>query len=147
MSEQENVRIVIGLLEKLNRRDFSVNPDLYTDDYLIEAPGAYQPMDAETYQMYLQPFFTAFPDLHFENLATISDGDRVVVAWRATGTHDGPMGLPSGDILQPTGISAITDGTTLYEFRDGKIASAKTFWDMAGLLMKLGAMKVAQRKP
>ena len=36
-------------------------------------------------------FRGAFPDLHFTIEDVVSDGDRVVVRWIATGTHDGPF--------------------------------------------------------
>ena len=40
---------------------------------------------------------TAFPDLHFTLEDVVSDGDRVVVRWTATGTHEATFGGVAGD--------------------------------------------------
>ena len=41
------------------------------------------------------PFLAAFSDLHVDVEGTVSEGDQVIVRWRARGTHDGDgFGIP-----------------------------------------------------
>jgi len=145
MSEQENIRIARMQFERLNRGDIGFRDEIEHKDIVIEGPGAAGPMDRDQYLAYLQGFLDAFPDLHFDIQETIAQGNYVVINWRATGTHTGPMRAPSGDMVPPTNRKGIVDGSTTYEFRDGKIARNRNFWDMVGLLMQLGLMQEARK--
>lgn len=145
MSEQENVRIAKMMFERLNRRDLDSQPEYVHENFAIEAPGAAGPMTREQYKVYLQGILEAFPDLHFDVLQTIAQGDYVVVIWRTSGTHTGPMRTPNGDVIPATNRKGVVDGSTLYEFRGDKIARSRVFWDMAGLLMQLGVMPQASK--
>jgi len=145
MSEQENIRIARMQFERLNRGDIGFRDEYEHKDIVIEGPGAAGPMDRDQYLAYLQGFLDAFPDLHFDILETIAQGNFVVINWHATGTHTGPMRAPSGDMVPPTNRKGMVDGSTTYEFRDGKIARNRNFWDMVGLLMQLGLMQQARK--
>jgi steroid delta-isomerase-like uncharacterized protein len=77
-------------------------------------------------------FRTAFPDLHFELEDVVSDGDRVVVRWTATGTHVGEF---AG--LAATGRSARWTGIDLVRLEDGRIVELWAAADGAGLFEQL----------
>ncbi len=79
--------------------------------------------------------FLAFPDVHFELVSQIRDGDRVVIEWRAEGTHAGRfMGIPA------TRRQVILEGITLLTLRDGRIARLRRVWDIAGVIRQLGLL-------
>ena len=85
------------LIDALNRRDFQswisqVSPDLRCD--YPGAPG----LDAPAARAYCESYLRAFSDLHFEVSSQIEDGDTQVAVWEATGTHDGPLPTPTGDL-------------------------------------------------
>jgi predicted ester cyclase len=90
--------------------------------------------------MYNQSFLTAFPGSKFEVLHTISQGDYVVVNWRASGAHTGPLQLPSGSTIQPTGKTATVLGSTTFQIENGKITRSLNFWDLASFLGQLGLL-------
>jgi steroid delta-isomerase-like uncharacterized protein len=140
MSEQENTMIVRKFFEATNDHDLNRNRELFADDYRSEAPGSPGPRTLEEGNAYVQGFFTAFPDLHFEVVRTIAQGDFVTANWRATGTHNGPLTTPSGNSIPPTGKKATTPGSTTYQFKDGKAVYAWIHWDMVTLLAQLGLM-------
>ena len=50
----------------------------------------------------------------------VAEGDTVVYVWNATGTHDGPLALPSGAV-PPTGKRGVVPGTLIATVKDGKI--------------------------
>jgi steroid delta-isomerase-like uncharacterized protein len=79
-----------------------------------------------------EPFLAAFPDLHIQIEAILSQEDDVVVRWLATGTHAGPgLGLPAaGRPIRFRGITWIrTSG--------GKLLEGFDCWDVGGLMVML----------
>jgi steroid delta-isomerase-like uncharacterized protein len=75
---------------------------------------------------------TAFSDLYFTLEDVVSDGDRVVVRWTATGTHEAEFGgVPaSGRSVRWTGID-------LVRLEDGRIVELWAAADVAGLFEQL----------
>ncbi len=140
MSEQENIRIAEKFFQAINDHDLSQNSDHYAPDYLYEAPGVPGQFNQEQSQAYTQGFLDAFPDLHFEIKHKIAQGDYVVINWRATGIHTGPLTTPTGNQLPPTGKKAVVPGSTTYEFKGGKAVRSWVHWDMVTLLAQLGLM-------
>ena len=67
---------------------------------------------------------TAFPDLQFVVNDLISDGDRVVLRWTATGTHEGPLAD-----LAPTGRRVTWMGCDWFRLRSGQLIEAFVFTD------------------
>jgi predicted ester cyclase len=69
----------------------------------------------------------AFPDLKLTVEDTIESGDRVVVRWRAQGTHTGKVGK-----IKPTGNKVDFTGITIYRFAGGRIVES---WGQADVGM------------
>jgi len=64
---------------------------------------------------------------------TISEGDKMVVAWTITGTHKGEfLGVP------PTNRKVTFSGITINQIADGKILETTVIWDGLGLLKQFG---------
>ena len=76
-----------------------------------------------------------FPDLHFDIVETIADGDRVAIAWMMRGTQTGPLGD------RPASGRAINvHGMTIYYFLDGRITGHRQIVDRIGVARQLGLM-------
>ncbi|HTP67525.1 MAG TPA: ester cyclase [Dongiaceae bacterium] len=85
------------------------------------------------YRRQVERFLDAFPDLKFVVEDTISEKDKLVVIWTATGTHRGTfMGIA------PTNKKASVSGITVHQIADGKILESTAVWDAIGLLQELG---------
>jgi steroid delta-isomerase-like uncharacterized protein len=75
----------------------------------------------------------AFPDLHFEIVDLIAEGDKVLTRWVLTGTHQGEyLGVPA------TGKSIRVAGMSLDRIEDGLVAEGFDGWDALGLRQQLG---------
>jgi len=85
------------------------------------------------YRRQVERFVVAFPDLKFTVDDTISEKDKLVVAWTATGTHRG-----SFFGIQPTNRKVSVSGITIHQIADGKILESTAAWDAIGLLQELG---------
>jgi predicted ester cyclase len=106
-SEQEaKVGIVTRLFEEVwNKGKRDLIPEIFTD------PAAVNRGMEKVFQMRI-----AFPDLRFEVERYESEGDFVIVYFKAHGTHEGElMGKP------PTGKKIVFDGSNIYRVRGGKI--------------------------
>jgi steroid delta-isomerase-like uncharacterized protein len=76
-----------------------------------------------------RPTLAAFPDLHVHIEETIAEKDKVLVRWRAEGTHKGDsLGFPGTD------RRVSFRGMTLVRFHDGKMVEAFDSWNQTGLI-------------
>ena len=85
---------------------------------------------------YFAELFAAFPDLRYEVVDMIVDGDRVAVRWRARGTFSGrPF-----DGIAPTGARAEIEGIDLGRIEDGLLVENYATWDDAAVARQLGLL-------
>jgi steroid delta-isomerase-like uncharacterized protein len=86
----------------------------------------------DSYRQGCLAYQMAFPDLHHTTDAILAEGDKVVVRWTGTGTHQGELiGIPaSGKPVKFTGI-------TIYRIADGKIAESWWAYDAFGLVQQI----------
>jgi steroid delta-isomerase-like uncharacterized protein len=76
---------------------------------------------------------SAFPDLHFEVVDLVAEGEKVLTRWVLTGTHRGEfLGIPA------TGRTIRVAGMSLDRIEDGQIAEGFDGWDALGLRQQLG---------
>ena len=77
----------------------------------------------------------AFPDLRFEILDMIGEGDQVLTRWVMTGTHLGVyLGAP------PTGRQIRVEGMSLDRFNDGVVVAGFDGWDALGFRRQLSLL-------
>ena len=140
MSEQENIKVATAFFEAWNAGDLAPATRYESETFQSEAPGIPGSMDSAHNLAYNQNFLTAFRGSKFAVLLTVAQGDYVVIHWKATGVHNGPLTSPSGASIPPTGKPATLVGSTTSQIRNGKIVHSWTFWDMTSLLGQLGLM-------
>jgi len=86
----------------------------------------------EGVERFVSRFLTSFPDLQHQVEEMITDGDRVVVRFTATGTHTGAW-----MDLAPTGRSIHYTGVTWARIAGDRIVEHQTWWDKAGLIEQI----------
>jgi steroid delta-isomerase-like uncharacterized protein len=82
----------------------------------------------------------AFPDAQGTVDAEFACGDRAVmeVTWR--GTHDGPLGLPTGGAIPPSGRKIEVPAAQVCRIEDGRLAEVNHYFDMLSLLEQIGTI-------
>lgn len=66
------------------------------EDVVDHSPSTGQGEGREGIRQAIRRYHSAFPDLKFVHDDVLVDGDRVVVRWHATGTHEGDgLGVPA----------------------------------------------------
>ncbi|RME85979.1 MAG: ester cyclase [Caldilineae bacterium] len=123
------------LEEAANQRNLDLLDELLAADYVLHDPSNPMVQDRETYKQFLGGHFTAFPDAKWTIDDLVAEGDRVVVRWTLSGTHEGPlMGIP------PTNKSFAMSGISIYRLADGKIAEEWAVADVMGFMQQLGLL-------
>ena len=137
MATQDNVHIVRESFAAWNAHDaeaFLKRLDTKTiwDSDAFPAPFIGHDGARQFFKLYV----AAFPDLHLDIEQMLAAGDtHVLVRWRSTGTHLGPLAQ-----ISATGRKASVHGCTVMELRNSKIAHAWVYFDNAHLLRQLGVL-------
>lgn len=140
MNMQSNqVEIGKALLEGITAHDLSQWEALLADDYTGSYPSMRSGINRQLARGYNEVFLVAFPDLHFEIQRTVVNEEVVVYQWLGSGTHDGPLTLPTGTI-PATGKYAAIPGVLITTVKEGKIMREETYWNQVELLAQLGIM-------
>ena len=138
MTLEENKVIALSIIEALNARDLSLWSQHLAEDYIAEHPGVSVPLDKTKSTGYQQRFVTALPDIHFEVLHVVAEGDHVLIHWTGSGTHAERLATVTGETIPPTRRRVRVSGALLTEVRDGKILRQWGYWDQLSLLAQLG---------
>ena len=99
-----------------------------------EVPPEYPP-GLDGWKQYFTDFRNAFPDLRFQIMDTIAEGDTVVCRCLMKGTHRGAfMGIPA------TGKRINITGVDIARFREGKAVEHWAYYDELGMMQQLGVI-------
>ena len=122
----------------LNARDFDAYDTFFADDVLIEAPGV-TAHGLEAMREFDRGWMTAFPDARITIERQAADAAVVLSENRITGTHDGILRGPGGEI-PPTGRTLDERYAVVLEAEGGKFTTFRIHYDGLTLLTRLGLM-------
>jgi ketosteroid isomerase-like protein len=123
--------------ETFNAHDIEGFASVLADDVVFAAPGGLRGEGKAACAEFFGSWFAAFPDAHVEvrNIHTL--GDVVVEEGTFTGTHEGVLQSPGGEI-PPTGQPVSVDYIQVLRFRNGKHVSFNLMFDRLLMLEQLG---------
>jgi steroid delta-isomerase-like uncharacterized protein len=124
-------------VELYNAGDLDGVMDLYAHDAVQIMPdGTFEGRDVIGERLAKE--LTAFPDLHHRVISFVEQDDAFADEWVFVGTHNGPLLLPDGTELPPTGKQIEVRGMELVELRDGKIVVDNLYYDFMAAVSQLG---------
>jgi predicted ester cyclase len=82
----------------------------------------------------------AFGDLDWGVASFVDDGDSFADEWWFVGTHTGPLTMPDGTELPPTGKRVELHGMEVVKVRDGKIIVDNLYYDNLSIAAQLGLL-------
>ena len=123
--------------QTFNAHDIDGFTSVLADDVRYQAPGGIGGQGKVACAQFFAGWFSAFPDAHVEVHALHVTGDVAVELGTFTGTHDGVLQSPAGDI-PPTGRPVAVGYTQVLHFRDGQHVSFDLLYDRLLLLEQLG---------
>lgn len=134
-NQAENVATALELLDAMwNQGELSAADHLVDANHVDHSPNGSEVGRAHFVEE-VESYRAAFPDMLMTVEEHLSEGNRVVLRWSATGTHLGPLqGLPA------TGRTARVSGIYIHTVDDGRVTDTWAMFDEVGLLRQLGIL-------
>lgn len=134
MSVVENKAIARRFLEEvINKGNQAVADELVASNFVDHNPLPGHAPTREGFKQSFVIFRAAFPDLKYTIEDMIAEGDKLVIRWKATGTHKGGLfGIP------PTGKKITVTGMDIFRITGGKLVELWLNWDQLGMMQQLG---------
>ncbi len=130
-------RVVEQAINAWNDRDAEGFVALASPDVQIVASGGVDLRGLEGMRQYYWLWRTACPDNALTYHSIVGDGDRAMGEATFTGTHDGPLHHPAGDV-PATGRRLNADFVAAYRTAGGKVKSIRVYFDTLDLMTQLG---------
>ncbi len=140
MSALRNLKTVQMHLEAVNTRAIDrVAAEINTPDakWVSVPAGVTFSGGAEGYKQFLSVWLTAFPDAKVEVKNVSAGEDFAVAEFIGKGTHQGPLKTAQG-ALPATQKPFALEFCEVYTLKEGRIASCRLYFDVAGMLRQLG---------
>jgi|tagenome__1003787_1003787.scaffolds.fasta_scaffold20989078_8 steroid delta-isomerase-like uncharacterized protein len=130
----ENKTVARRLYEEVwNERKLAVVDKLLSPSHALQEPNASgSQIGPQAYKATVTRFLTGLPDLKFTIQDLISEGDKLVVSWVLSGTHQGEF---YG--IAPTNKKVSVEGITIHQIAKGKILESFASWDRLGMMRQL----------
>jgi len=123
--------------ETFNAHDIDGFAEVLADDVAFRAPGGMQGTGKADCVAFYGGWLSAFPDGRVEVHDLHVLGDVAVEEGTFSGTHDGVLRTPTGEI-PPTGRAVDLDYIQVLRFRDGRHVSFHLMFDRLLMLEQLG---------
>ena len=91
----------------------------------------------DEYRQWFSEMFAAFPDLRFEAIEIVAEGDKAAVRWAIDATFNGSTRFEG---MEPTGARVQLEGVDILTVRDGKIASLEAYMNGMEMARQVGAL-------
>jgi hypothetical protein len=123
--------------DTFNAHDLDGFADVLHDDVVFAAPGGMRGEGKVACTAFFGGWFEAFSDAHVEVHVIHMLGEAVVEEGTFTGTHDGLLRTPAGDV-SPTGRAVSVEYIQVLRFRAGQHISFNLMFDRLQMLQQLG---------
>ena len=126
-------------VELYNAGDLDGVMDLYAEDSVqLMTDGTFEGRSAIHDRLAKE--LAAFSDIVHRYVSYVEQGDAFADEWVFAGTHTGPLVLPDGTELPPTGQRVEVKGMELVRLRDGKIVVDNLYYDNLAVAAQLGLL-------
>jgi predicted ester cyclase len=128
--------VILRHIEAFNARDNDADP--WAADAEFKAPVA-QVSGRDEILGFFGVFQNAFPDVRLELHQLLTDGPAAAAEGTLTGTHDGVLPTPNGDV-GPTGRTVELRWAAIYATDGDGLKSEHLFFDQMDFLGQLGLL-------
>jgi hypothetical protein len=120
--------VLVEALRAAFVRDHDTLRRLLTDDVRVWAPRRSVSSLGELVSE-LEQGEDAFSEAVTDVIPLEVGGDYACAEWTVAMTHTGPLQVPGGVVIDPTGVRVVIHGATVAEFRGERICSLRQYWD------------------
>lgn len=128
--------VILKHIAAVNDHDSNAEP--WSADAELVAPGG-QASGRDNVIRFLGVFSEAFPDIRLELKQLLTDGPAAAAEGILSGTHDGVLHTPNGDVA-PTGRSVALRWAAVYVTDGDTLKSEHLFFDQMDFLGQLGLL-------
>jgi predicted ester cyclase len=125
-----------AIINAINARDYVTVLSNLDPGY--EATWPHGTLDLMASGAHEQAMLTAFPDLAFEIVNTVSQDSTVVLEVLARATHEGVLDLPGESRVDPTGALLELPMTLVLVFENEKLRTERLYFDQLTMLRQVG---------
>jgi steroid delta-isomerase-like uncharacterized protein len=126
-------------VELYNAHEFESYMGLYAEDAVLTMPdGTFEGRAAIRERR--ASTLAAFADAAYIVESVVEKDDRFTDEWIFVGTHTGPLVLPDGSVLPPSGKRVEFRGMEFVEVRDGEIVVDNLYYDNLAIAAQLGVV-------
>ena len=133
---EKNKALVRRVVEETwNNKNLSVIDEFLSPDYIHHSLPPGMPRNRDGYKQMVRMHHSAFPDFHLTIEDIGAEGDKVVLRFYWSGTHEGEfMGMA------PTGKKVKVTAICMHRIEDGKEMEQWAEANSMGLMQQLGIM-------
>jgi ketosteroid isomerase-like protein len=133
------------VMDRLNRAMESKDKETLASSYAADAV-AYTPDQGEirgrdAITSYLFDLWEAMPDVRYNQTGRYESGNVAIDEGIVIGTNTGPLRMPSGETMQPTGKELRIRSCDVATVENGEITSHHFYFDQVEFLSQLGLMR------
>lgn len=138
----DNEKLLAEYPAAWSARDIDKIKTFFTDDCVYADPTlGVEKRGIEGLVEFAKEVFSMQPDFHLEYSEYFATETRGAAVWTITNTWNGEF-----HGIDVTGKKVSFTGTTMFEFRDGKICRNTDYWDLTPLMLQLGVLTTELRE-
>ena len=126
-------------VDAFNAHDEDRIRELNGENTVFEAPGDVKIQGREPATQYAMAWLNAFPDARITVHHELVDGDWVVQEFTFSGTHDGTLMSPAGEI-PATHKTLNGRGVQIFRVEGETVADTRLYFDQVQVMTQLGLM-------
>lgn len=139
MSAEDNVRVIDGLVEAFNARNWDRVAKLHAESVTGWSPDRSEPRKGRAaIREEFVAYATAFPDSRLRKERAFSQGDWACGEFTFTGTHKGPLPGPGGVMVAATNRPLRLTYAVVFKLEGGAITERHEYFDLSGMMAQLG---------
>ena len=135
------------LTAAVTAKDKEAQAACYSADAVAFTPEEGKLVGPEAISNYLSQFGESFPDITYEYADRYEAGNVAIDEGFVVGTNTGPLIMPSGESLPPTGMSIRVRSCDVAHVEDGLITAHHFYFDQMEFLGQLGLLPESPAKP
>ena len=116
----------------VNEKDYTPIDEYLTEDYVYHGIGGMMSKTPQGFMEAINGFHAPIPDLKSEIIDLVGEGDRLVLRFNFTGTHQGEfLGFPS------SGANLHFEGMIMRRFEGEKVAEDWDYFDFPTVISQI----------
>lgn len=140
MELEKNKAIARRFIQVWGKGELDIIDELASPELSVSYPSFPQPINGiAAFKQYLTEFRSAFGDTDLQIEEEIAEGDKVVLRWKFSATHQAEY---RG--IRPTGKRMKWTGMAVYRIVDGKVVEERGEEDYLTILRQLGLVPEPQ---